>query len=553
MQNTLLTGLPLGFQEWLPATQAVTLAVLTFVQEDLPTVSAALLAATGAITWPAGFLGCFLGIWLGDALLYLTARGLGRPILERPWARRFFNPAAVAESERWFAEKGTWLLVSSRFVPGTRLPTYLAAGFLRQSFSKFLLVTGLVVGVWTVAIFTLAQFFGGNLLKVLQRFNSEGWVLMAVIVAGVLAIRLATKVAQRSFRRRASAAWGRWMRWEFWPAWLFYLPVALNYLRLALKYRGFMLPTAANPGIFSGGFVGESKIATLKQLTASSPEFTAGAHVLTGRGVDERSASLADLRARFQIDYPYILKPDVGQRGVGVKLIRTEEQAAEYLRQSDAPLIIQRYAPGPHEAGIFYHRLPGEARGRIFAITEKIFPHVTGDGVNTLEELIWRDPRARLIADKYLTRLGPRVREVVPAGDRVRLVEAGNHAQGCIFQDGAHLCSAELERQIDAISQRLDGFFVGRYDLRFASAEDLRAGRNFQIIELNGAASEATSIYDDRNSLLSAYRTLFQQWEIVFAIGAANRRLGSASTPLALLWRVWRESVARAATYPLAD
>ena len=213
MQNTLLSGLPLGFQEWMPATQAATLALLTFVQEDLPTVSAALLASAGAITWPAGFLGCFLGIWLGDALLYLTARGLGRPLLQYAWARRFVDPASVARSEEWFARKGTWLLVSSRFIPGTRLPTYLAAGFLRQSFSKFLLVTGLVVGVWTVAIFSLAHFFGENLVTALRRFNSSGWVLLAAIVALVLAIRLIGKFAQRNFRRRIAAAWGRaWCR-----------------------------------------------------------------------------------------------------------------------------------------------------------------------------------------------------------------------------------------------------------------------------------------------------------------------------------------------------
>ncbi len=553
MQNALLTGLPLGFQEWLPATQAVTLAALTFVQEDLPTVSAALLATTGAITWPAGFLGCFLGIWLGDALLYLTARGLGRPMLERPWARRFFNPAAIAESERWFAEKGTWLLVTSRFVPGTRLPTYLAAGFLRQSFTKFLLITGLVVGVWTVSIFTLAQFFGSDLLKLLLHFNSGGWVLLVIVVAGVLAIRLATKVAQRDFRRRVAAAFGRWRRWEFWPAWLFYLPVALNYVRLAVKYRGFTLPTAANPGIFSGGFVGESKIATLAQLSATNRKFTAEAQLLDCDTAEARLAQLAEIRAQFQIELPFILKPDVGQRGVGVKLIRTDEQAAAYLQQSSTPVIVQRYAPGPNEAGIFYYRFPKETRGHIFAITEKIFPHVTGNGLDTLEELIWRDTRARFIADKYLRRLGPRASDVVALGEHVRLVEAGNHAQGCIFQNGAHLWSEELEHRIDAISQSIDGFFVGRYDIRFASADDLRAGKDFQIIELNGAASEATSIYDARNSLWSAYRTLFQQWEIVFAIGAANRRLGSVSTPLPQLWRVWRESVARTATYPLAD
>ena len=133
--------LPLGFHEWLPAAQAATLGLLTFVQEDAPTVTAALLAAAGQLPWQVGFLGVFLGIWIGDALLYLLARGVGRPLLQRAWARRFFNPTTVARSEQWFTEKGTWLLLSSRFVPGTRLPTYLAAGFLRLPFGKFLLVT----------------------------------------------------------------------------------------------------------------------------------------------------------------------------------------------------------------------------------------------------------------------------------------------------------------------------------------------------------------------------------------------------------------------------
>ncbi len=139
------------------------------------------------------------------------------------------------------------------------------------------------------------------------------------------------------------------------------------------------------------------------------------------------------------------------------------------------------------------------------------------------------------------------------AGESLKLVEAGNHAQGCIFRDGAHLWSEELERRVDEISQRLDGFFIGRYDIRYSSDDDLRAGKNFQIIELNGAASEATNIYDARNSLWSAYRTLFRQWELVFAIGAANRARGCAPDRLAPLWRAWREAARGMATLPMAD
>lgn len=546
-------ALPFGFHEWLPGVQAATLGLLTFVQEDVPTVSAALLAAAGNLPWHAAFLGVFLGIWVGDALLYLLARGVGRPLLQRSWAKRFFDPAAVGRSEQWFAQRGTWLLLSSRFIPGTRLPTYLAAGFLRLPFGRFLLLTGTAVAAWTVGIFLLARMLGPDLLRWLQRWNTGGWAVLVLPIALIIAIRLSGKLARRDFLNRARADLGRWMRWEFWPAWLFYIPVAVNYLRLALKYRGFTLPTAANPGIFSGGFVGESKIATLRDLQTTSGEFTAEAYLVEGATFAQRVLSFDRLRTQHQLDLPIILKPDVGQRGVGVKLIRTREQAASYLQETSAPLLLQRYAPGPHEVGVFYYRFPHETKGRIFAITEKVFPTITGDGQRTIEELTREDERARLIAKTYLRRIGERRSEVLADGETLRLVEAGNHAQGCIFRDGAHLWSEALERRIDEISQRLDGFFIGRYDIRFGSEADLRAGRNFQIIELNGAASEATSIYDARNSLWTAYRTLFRQWELVFAIGAANRRRGAAPTKLSLLWRKWRETNALIATYPLAD
>jgi hypothetical protein len=345
----------------------------------------------------------------------------------------------------------------------------------------------------------------------------------------------------------------RFRHWEFWPAWLFYPPVVLYYLLLALKYRTPSAPTSANPGIFAGGMVGESKLATLKELSATSPDFTSEAEIISGETPAQRLESLDAIRERLQLCFPFILKPDVGQRGAGVRLIRSLEQAKDYLNQTAAPMLAQRYAPGPHEVGIFYYRLPHESRGHIFAITEKIFPAITGNGHSTIAELIWNDERARFIAKRYLSRLKGREDEILPAGEPLKLVEAGNHAEGCIFRDGMHLFTPALAERIDSISQKLSGFFIGRYDIRFSSVEDLKKGQNFQIVELNGAASEATSIYDARNSLLAAYKTLFRQWDLVFAIGAANRKQGTKATSARLLWRKWREYVQMAATYPAAD
>jgi len=142
---------------------------------------------------------------------------------------------------------------------------------------------------------------------------------------------------------------------------------------------------------------------------------------------------------------------------------------------------------------------------------------------------------------------------VLPLDQTLKLVEAGNHCQGCIFRDGMHLWSVALEARIDEISRKVPGFFIGRYDVRYPSEADIRNGENFKIVELNGASSEATSIYDERNSVFRAYATLFEQWDLVFAIGAANRKLGHRPATIALIREEWRKYQARSACYPLAD
>jgi membrane protein DedA with SNARE-associated domain len=525
---------------------ALTLFLGTFVLEDLAAIGAGLLVAAGSISWPVAFIACFLGIWSGDAGLYALARCGGRRWFEQSRFQRY--SARVTQSETWFANRGTSILIFSRVLPGARLPTYLAAGFLRIPWKPFLLATGSASFAWTLLVLWLSHSQGAQLTAWFGLYKKTALTLLA---GGVLTFILLKSA--RSPAKHMTTLFLRFRRWEFWPAWLFYLPVVLHYFWLALKYRTITAPTSANPGIFAGGIVGESKLATLKELSATSPDFTSEAEIISGETLAQRLESLDAIRERLQLCFPFILKPDVGQRGAGVKLIRSLEQAKDYLKQTSAPILAQRYASGPHEVGIFYYRFPHESRGHIFAITEKIFPIITGNGRSTVCELIWNDERARFLAKKYLSRLKGRENEILPVGESLKLVEAGNHAEGCIFRDGIHLLTPSLADRIDNISKRLSGFFIGRYDIRYPSAEDLKRGENFQIVELNGAASEATSIYDAKNSLFTAYRTLFRQWDLVFAIGTACRKRGASADSLRLLWQEWREYSRISATYPPAD
>jgi membrane protein DedA with SNARE-associated domain len=531
-----------------PALLASTaIILLSFVSEDAATISSALLIFGGPIAWPLGFLSCFFGIWLGDLGLYSFARYAGKSALDSAWVARFVDPASITRCERTFTRNSSLALLASRFIPGTRLPTYLAAGFFSMPVGRFALITGSAALIWIGGIFALTKLFGSHALIWFTSAQSKGasFILTALLLAS--SVFVLRRVLVRSIALR------RWGHWEFWPAWVFYIPVVVYYFWLAVRYRSFTLPTAANPGIPTGGFVGESKVEILKQLQNADADLVADAHLLDGGTTTDRLLSLDGLCRQHAITLPFILKPDLGQRGNGVRLAKSWHAAFDYLSGVNTPVILQRYATGRYEAGVFYFRFPGEPCGHIFSITEKIFPTVTGDGVRTIEELIRADSRASLIAHTYLRRFAHRRNEILPAGEILRLVETGNHTQGCIFRDGGYLWTEALERAIDGISQKLPDFYVGRYDIRYDDEKEFRAGRNFQIVELNGASSEATSIYDSRTSLRSAYRTLFRQWKLVFQIGAANRARGWAPSPLRMLWQEWRNYSAAALSYPCAS
>jgi hypothetical protein len=115
------------------------------------------------------------------------------------------------------------------------------------------------------------------------------------------------------------------------------------------------------------------------------------------------------------------------------------------------------------------------------------------------------------------------------------------------------LVTPELEQTVDAIARRVPGFYIGRFDIRYHDEASLKAGRGLMIVELNGASAEATSIYDAKNSVWQAYRTLFMQWRLVFEIGAANRRLGVKPATLREVWLGWRSMCEKVAGLPVSD
>jgi pimeloyl-ACP methyl ester carboxylesterase/membrane protein DedA with SNARE-associated domain len=501
------------------------LALATFASEDLACVSAGMLVAHGQLGFPAAVAACAAGILAGDLGLFFAGRIVGRPIVTWWPVRRWLTPARLAASASWIDRHGIRVVLASRFVPGTRLPTYVAAGVLGVRTWPFASAFAVAVLLWTPLVVGASAV--GATWTAVALPHPDGLTSALLVTAFLIVWQVVQRLVTHDGRRRLLSLWRRVSRWEFWPPWVVYPPVLAWIGLLAIRYRSCTIFTAANPGIPAAGFVGESKSDILRALrdgAAPVAPFT----VLHAEVESDARIAFARSFARAH-GWPVVLKPDQGQRGTGVSIVRSAGALEGAVRAAPNDTVLQAFVPGV-EFGVFYVRRLRDPMGRIVSITEKRLPEVVGDGQRTLQRLILDDDRAVAMWRIYSRANDEHLLDVVPAGEAVRICEIGAHCRGAVFIDARALVTPALVAAIDQSARAMSGFFFGRFDVRSPSIDDFRAGR-FTILELNGVTSEPVHIYDPAIGLLAAYRALAASWALAFAIGAEQAAAGA---------RVWR-------------
>ncbi len=508
-----------------PILQGMLAIACSFVLEDPTIIAVGLLVADGSMAYSTALVSMSIGIGVGDWGLYVAGRFLGPKLV----AWKFVSQARLERIRVWFDENMFTAILVSRFVPGLRLPANIAAGMARASLRTYLPSALFASLLWNFIVLTLISRVGSAVMPILGDLK---WPIGIALIAAVMYIQRRSYKQMSTDPESVSAEEAPASFFEFWHPWLFYTPVAAYYFWLALRYRSLTLPTSVNPSIYSGGMIRESK----SQILALVPEISrrwVAPHTTffysdDGLPVDTHVGDALNALAAAGITFPIVAKPDMGQRGAGVRPVRTADELRDYFSVFPRGnlLVLQTLAPFQHEAGVMYYRMPHEERGRVISITLKEFPVVVGDGRRSLRELIQADDRARLIAEVYFKRHEATLDRIIPDGQKFPLVFAGNHAQGCIFKDGLHVLTPALTARIDEIAQSLPQFYFGRFDIRFRDLESFQRGEGFLIVEINGAGAEATHIWDADAALSDAYSTLFEQYRILFGIGDINRRTG---------------------------
>ena len=313
--------------------------------------------------------------------------------------------------------------------------------------------------------------------------------------------------------------WIKFKSWEYWPFGIVQFPLFFYWLWLSLKARSIFFFSASNPEILMGGMLGESKFDVLKLV----PDEIKPRSILV-----QLPSSVSDILTtlnKHQLDFPVVFKPDLGERGWMVKIIRSSADVEQYLSEIRIDFIIQELVDFPLEFGVFYVRYPNDSNGRVNSITMKDFLHVVGDGSSTLEELILKKDRAKLQWETLKISHRDQLKNIPAEGVKVELVPIGNHCLGTTFLNGNHLITDRLNASFDRISKQIKGFYFGRFDIRCASFEDLENGR-IKVMELNGCGAEPAHIYQPGFSLAEAFKVLFTHWRNLYVISTQNHSRG---------------------------
>lgn len=310
--------------------------------------------------------------------------------------------------------------------------------------------------------------------------------------------------------------------WEYWPIWVVYLPILPIFFYYAFKSKRFFFFSNVNPSFKTGAFLGASKFQILNQVPDALKPIT----ILSTNSSKRYEAALENL-SKSKIEFPLIAKPDVGERGLLVELLKNKNELYNYLNANKhIDIILQEYVDLPNECGIFYIRNPLDKKGKVVSVGLKAFMIIKGDGKSTLRELMTANPRFKLQVMRFEKDKNEILDKILQEGEELNMEPIGNHSRGTTFLDGNHLICSELNTLFDHINGNMKDVYYGRFDVKYRNWESLLKGKDLKIIEMNGVASEPIHVYDETVPIKDKYSSFYKLWKTIFEISKIQKNRG---------------------------
>lgn len=129
---------------------------MPFIQEDVAVIGAATASIAGAAATEFILPAVLTGLVASDAWKYW----LGRLARRYHWAHKFAEKPGVSLAGDLINKEFIQTMLTARFVPGTRIPTYIAAGFFKAHYPRYILTLAVTAVLYVAIVFGLFHSVG---------------------------------------------------------------------------------------------------------------------------------------------------------------------------------------------------------------------------------------------------------------------------------------------------------------------------------------------------------------------------------------------------------
>jgi membrane-associated protein len=162
------------------------------ISEDIVVIVSAAIASSHARENSVNiFIGCFLGAYTGDLIIYSIGRFAGRRILNMSLFKKFITMERIRKIEGYFDEYGGKTIFFGRFIPfGVRNGIFFTAGLAGMTLPGFLAYDFMALCITSAIQFSLGYKLGENYSSIIPYLNRYKLIILSILIIIIIVILL---------------------------------------------------------------------------------------------------------------------------------------------------------------------------------------------------------------------------------------------------------------------------------------------------------------------------------------------------------------------------
>jgi len=167
--------------------------------EDAVLLLSGAVASQGVINVMPAIYVAYVGVVIGDLLLYYIGRRYGTKLVCHSRFKKILTEERLARATKWFHRWGNSLVFFGRHLVGVRAQIFLCAGVLKFPAGRVVLYNCLSALLGVPLMVALGYLFGKNLPLIREKVAVGNWLLLACASGLIFAY-----AAYRLYKKRAA-------------------------------------------------------------------------------------------------------------------------------------------------------------------------------------------------------------------------------------------------------------------------------------------------------------------------------------------------------------